>query len=88
MHLTNHTANYCPTMTMPTVQPHLSAMASCSMVDQVQFLHAALFSLVPSMLLKAICNGHFTTWPGLMVTNISKYLPKSMATAKGHLDQT
>ena len=37
---------------------------------------------------KAMCNGHFTTWPGLTATNVSKYLHKSMATVKGHLDQT
>jgi hypothetical protein len=30
-------------MTMPPFQPHLSAKASYSIIDQVQFLHAALF---------------------------------------------
>jgi len=87
MHLTNHTAGYQPARTLPPVQAHVSAMTSHSIVDQVQFLHAALFSPVPSTLLKAIRNGHFATWPGLTAANVSKHLPKSMAMAKGHLNQ-
>jgi hypothetical protein len=37
--------------------------------------------------LLAISCGHFITWPGLTTANVRRYLPKSEATAKGHLDQ-
>lgn len=67
---------------------HVAALVSTNIADQMEFLHAALFSPVVSTLTKAIKNGHLATWPGLTVENIRKYLPKSLATAKGHLDQT
>jgi hypothetical protein len=38
--------------------------------------------------LKAIQNGNFATWPSITVANVRKYLPKSDATAKGHMNQT
>jgi hypothetical protein len=37
--------------------------------------------------LLAISRGHFITWPGITTANVRRYLPKSEATAKGHLDQ-
>jgi hypothetical protein len=37
--------------------------------------------------IKAIENGHFATWPVVTVDNIHKYLPKSVAMVKGHMDQ-
>jgi hypothetical protein len=37
--------------------------------------------------LKSIQNGHFATWPSVTVENVRKYLGKSDATAKGHLNQ-
>ena len=36
---------------------------------------------------KAIKKNHFTTWPGLTEQLVSKHLPKSVATAEGHLNQ-
>jgi hypothetical protein len=56
--------------------------------EQLNFLHAALFSPVPSTLLHAIQRGHLTTWPGLTSHNVKRFLHKSIATVKGHLDQT
>ena len=55
--------------------------------DLATFLHAACFSPVPSTFIKAIDNGHFSTWPGLTTKLIKTHLPKSMATEKGHLKQ-
>jgi hypothetical protein len=55
--------------------------------DLTAFLHAACFSPVPSMLVKAINNGHFATWPGFTAHNVQKHLPKSIATTMGHLNQ-
>jgi hypothetical protein len=49
--------------------------------------HAALGSPVPSTLLRAIRQGHLTTFPGLTTELISKHLPKSIATTLGHQDQ-
>jgi hypothetical protein len=36
--------------------------------------------------LKAIQNDHFATWPAVTVENVRKYLPKSDAIAKGHIN--
>jgi len=55
--------------------------------DHLAFLHAACFSPTPSTWITAVKNKQFTTWPALTATNIRKHLPKSEATAKGHLDQ-
>jgi hypothetical protein len=37
--------------------------------------------------LKDIQNGHFATWPYVTVKNVRKYLPKSYAMVKGHMNQ-
>jgi hypothetical protein len=37
--------------------------------------------------LKAIQNGEFATWTSIHVAHVRKYLPKSYATAKGHMHQ-
>ena len=54
----------------------------------MQYLHAAAFSPVPATWIKAIQKGFFTSWPGLTAKAVSKHLPKSIDTSKGHLDQT
>lgn len=55
--------------------------------DLVKFLHAACCSPVPSTWIKAIKKNHFATWPGLTAELVTKYLPPTIATAKGHLKQ-
>jgi hypothetical protein len=55
--------------------------------DLINYLHAACFSPVKSTWIKAIKNGNFSSWPGLNEQNVEKYLSKSTATAKGHLNQ-
>ena len=52
-----------------------------------QYFHAAVFSPVKSTFISAINNGHFTSWPGLSASLISKHLPQSPFTVKGHLNQ-
>ena len=37
--------------------------------------------------MKAIKNGNFITWQGIDELSLTKHLPPSIATAKGHLDQ-
>jgi hypothetical protein len=56
--------------------------------DTIQYLHAAAGSPVSSTLVKAIKAGNFTTWPTLTPEHVNKYLEKSEATVKGHLNQT
>jgi hypothetical protein len=55
--------------------------------DTITYLHACCFSPLQDTWLKAIQNGHFATWPSVTVENVRKYLPKSDATAKGHMNQ-
>jgi hypothetical protein len=57
-----------------------------SIKDTITYLHACCFSPVPDTLLKDIQNGHFGTWPYVTVEHVRKYLPKSDATAKGHMN--
>jgi hypothetical protein len=58
-----------------------------SIQDTITYLHACCFSPVKYTWLKDIQNGHFATWPYVTVENVRKYLPKSDATAKGHMTQ-
>jgi hypothetical protein len=53
--------------------------------DTKQYLHAAASSPFPSMFVKAIKAGNFTTWPTLTPEHVNKYLEKYEATVKGHL---
>jgi hypothetical protein len=58
-----------------------------SIQDTIAYLHAFCLSPVQDTWLKAIQNGHFTTWPSITVENVRKYLPKYDATAKCHMNQ-
>jgi hypothetical protein len=59
-----------------------------NLVDDVKFLHASWGDLVPTTWIQAINSGHFTLmWPGLIANFVHKHLPKSMATAQGHMHQ-
>jgi hypothetical protein len=49
------------------------------------FLHRACFSPPLSTWTQAIDKNYFTTWPGPTAAAVRKYLPKSLAAAKGHL---
>jgi hypothetical protein len=55
--------------------------------DTTMYLYACCFSPVQDNWLKSIQNGHFATWPPLTVENVRKYLPKSDAMVKGHMNQ-
>ena len=52
--------------------------------DLAMYYHRAAFLPVPTTFISAINKGNFSTWPGLTAELISKHLPKSLATAKGH----
>jgi hypothetical protein len=58
-----------------------------SKTSLVQYLYACCGSPVISTRKQAIKNGNFITWPGIDSLSIDAHLPKSIASAKGHLDQ-
>jgi hypothetical protein len=65
-----------------------NAYQQSSKAKLIQFLHQCPFSPPPSTWIKAINNHQFDSWPGLTVEAVRKYLPDSMATAKGHMKKT
>jgi hypothetical protein len=56
--------------------------------DLVKFSHAALFSPTTSTLSKALEKDFVSNFPGLTLSSLKKYTPNSIATHKGHLDQS
>jgi hypothetical protein len=76
-----------PTHTMLVCEHANNVHEMRNQSDLVAYLHRACFSPTKSTWLKAINAGYFATWPGLTAELVSKHLPKSIATAKGHLRQ-
>jgi hypothetical protein len=58
-----------------------------SIQDTITYLHACCFSPVQDTWLKTTQNGHFARWPSITMENVRKYLPKSVETAKVHMNQ-
>ena len=56
--------------------------------DIVAFAHAALFSPSLSTLQKALNRNYVVGFPGLTPQTLRRHPPKSIATIKGHLDQS
>jgi hypothetical protein len=56
--------------------------------ELVAYSHAALFSPVLSTLETALQRGYVRNIPGLTAKTLRRHPPRSVATAKGHLDQT
>ena len=76
-----------PTL-LPVPQQYHSVYHMRNLTDMIKFLHATAFSPVASTWIKAIRQGFFQSWPGLTAALVQKYLLTSIATSKGHLDQT
>ena len=55
--------------------------------DLAQYISDALFNPATSTLIQAIKKRYFTSWLGLNKSLISKHLPKTIVTTKGHLDK-
>jgi hypothetical protein len=55
--------------------------------NAIKFMHAACFSPTTETWTKAIDAGAFQSWDGLTSKAVRQLLPKSMATAMGHLVQ-
>ena len=92
-----HSAPLTPTVpSMPTIQACSTrfnkgtkyvannAFTMATKPDLAMYYHRAAFSPVPSTFISAINKVNFSTWPSLTAELISKHLPKSLATAKGH----
>ena len=52
--------------------------------DLAMHYHRAAFSLVSTTFISAINKGYLSTWSGLTAELITKHIPKSLVTAKGH----
>ena len=79
--------------TLPTQHPTYqhyahSAYEQKTKVQLIDFLHRACFSPPIATWTQAIEKNFFATWPGLTADLVRKFLPKSLATAKGHLKAT
>jgi hypothetical protein len=57
-------------------------------VNAIKYLHAACFSPTTETWVKAIDQGFLKTIPAFNSRDVHRHLPKSKATAMGHLDQT
>ena len=53
----------------------------------IDYYYACLFSPIKQTFLRAINNGNFISWPGITAKSVTNFMTKSVATAKGHLDQ-
>lgn len=59
-----------------------------NVAQSIQHLYRAAFSPVKSTLIQAIKKGVFLSWPGFSVARVQRHLDTSVASVKGHLDQT
>jgi hypothetical protein len=74
------------------IQAHPDAHANAAFTTPFKrkaltFLHASMFSPATQTWVKAIDNSHFRNWPIFTGKEVKAHLPKSIATAMGHLDQ-
>jgi hypothetical protein len=53
----------------------------------INYLHTAMFSPTKSALIKAVKQGHLSTWSGLTEDAINKHLKLTPATSMGHMNQ-
>ena len=78
-HLCNHRRQMAPR--------HPRAYLPTSQKDLAVFYHQTICCPTKRTLLQEIKDGSFSTWSGLTEKPITKYLPESEITEKGHLYQ-
>ena len=83
-----------PMSSTPTNENHQQPITQAANVyslrtkkDLAQYLHLTCWSPTPTTWKQAVELGFFATFPGLSPSLISKHLPRSIATSKGHLKQ-
>ena len=89
-HVPNPTCHpsYAPTPPQSNMIPHhgaFSMIPTSSHAQLAMFYHQCVGSPPVSTFVKAIRNGQFRSFPGLTAELITKHLPPSKATAKGHM---
>jgi hypothetical protein len=65
-----------------------NAIGDPTTAELVAFVHATLFSPALSTIESAIGKGYLTNFPGLTLRSLRQNPPRSIATTKGHMDQT
>ena len=75
------------TLFTSTHQANAIILKNQSKTELAQYLYGCCGSPVITTWKKAIKNGNFITWPGIDTISLDRDLPKSIASAKGHLDQ-
>ena len=73
---------------LPPIATALSTIGYPKAAELVAYAHAALFSPALSTLELALQRGYVRHFPGLTLQTLRRHPPASVATAKGHLDQT
>ena len=73
--------------TQPKYSAHAVLNLNQTKSELARYLHAAAGCPTKSTFIQAINNGNFVTWPGLTSNLISKHLPPSIPTIKGHIKQ-
>ena len=71
----------------PACQSANNCMSEITRNDMSQWYHATLFSPVNKNIIQSIKKGYFATWTKSTIGLLNKYLPPSMATDKGHMNQ-
>ena len=74
----------------PVLRANLTAptpLTTSTTSELMQFLHGSLYSPSQSTLIKSIDANFLSTFPGLTTPRVRRFLPKSVHTDLGHLDQ-
>ena len=79
-------SNSALTVAEPVTLTSNSEIARETMLEQIQFLHAALGYPVLDTFRDAIEPGHYSSVPELTAARASKFLDPSVSTIKGHMD--
>ena len=79
-----------PSMPKDAKQAALAKYIACDLprvADLIRYFHVMAGFPVRSTWLKAIGSGKYSSWPGLNLTNATKYCPSTEATIMGNLVQ-
>ena len=91
MGIGNHTTGlykqHIPTYNNKSIHQANATLPTTNLQEHIKHLHQCAFSPTTRTWIQAVKKGHFKTWPSVTVEAIQCYLPKSEATALGHLDQ-
>jgi hypothetical protein len=84
--LPSTTTTALPTI-IPTIHEANAVIGAPKAAELVRYSHTTLFSPALDTLEKALTKGFVRNFPGLTAKTLRRHPPKTVATAKGHLDQ-